>query len=1186
MFTLHSDKRILEKRLETFIGSTIFRRGKTYFNQGAVRSFSVAPDSSRKKVVISAKVKGSRLYTVHLSFHITSHQFTRPQCSCPYDWGNCKHVAAAGLAFLEAYDAFIGDQYLAFESPADFVDTFSDFIGTPTKASARTKKQRIREAIIEQDNASSDNTNSEQTQENSLKQLLRSIGIDANRIAPDVLEQLATAAQRLPARSRSRDADRRSAMPKNAAEHYHVVLSIDYSLEAKIYDNSRKSINWPVQPTDLLRHKRAHLTQAQTAWLEFMRDTHFWERSFDYGMFFSLLKDSDFPVFFRDRSEKNRLVFEATPEPLRAELFAAKQHYERHGETVTHTELILRLHGSFSQGSHTSSFCGPRHLTILSGRTIAIHPLSERLSKTVSRILETASFITYRARYYGGQPFDPTTHVWEAPIDEHSLIDINTFLRDAKQYFQLETTLPESFEIIRHEAAWPVLVVDYDSNKHTLQTRVLMDYEGLRVDVAHLMQPGISGGRKVIKPTPFANREKHHISVETENAVIRYALFKDKQERAVFKRLHNEERFGFTKRLKCVRKGSRQIAKYHQDHWPHIKTLGYSMEFVRDELNFADGNFQAKVSVDMDAENDWLAFDVDCYCGDDRVTLEDLKQYVKNKDEFIRLNNGRMLRIANWEELERFVLMLEGFYQKENGRFEGRAHHAPELENVFTSSPYYNAKMAAGFKQFIKEAKEGKPVEKVALPRTVAKTLRDYQKEGIHWLHFLRKYRFAGILADDMGLGKTLQALTLIHMNRVPGKPSLVVCPKTLLFNWEQETNKFFPDIKTLIVEGSPTERRERIKTLKRYDLVVTSYPAVKKDFELYEKSKVKFHYCLLDEAQSVKNHRTQNAQIVKKIPADYRLALTGTPLENSVSEIWSVFDFLMPGFLGNYASFVKRFQTPIMKGGDARALAELRQKVSCFMLRRTKEKVLSELPPKIFQTVTCELEEAQNVLYQEILANVKSDIFDTVKQKGFAKSQIHILAGLTKLRQACNHPALLLREKDFKKYESAKLKAFEELVDEIVSSGRKVLVFSQFTRMLDILEQVLAKKKIGHLYLSGKTKNRKELVTEFNESKKKKVFLISLKAGGTGLNLTSADNVIIFDPWWNPSVENQAIDRAHRMGQKNSVNVYRLVTKGTIEERILKLQEKKQFLFDNLVNESKDLFKHLTWDDIKELFR
>jgi len=530
--------------------------------------------------------------------------------------------------------------------------------------------------------------------------------------------------------------------------------------------------------------------------------------------------------------------------------------------------------------------------------------------------------------------------------------------------------------------------------------------------------------------------------------------------------------------------------------------------------------------------------------------------------------------------------MLESFYAKENNKFEGKLYHATELEDIFTSSKYYNAKIEESFEKFIKEMKSGKPIKKIKLPERFGKILRDYQKDGVDWFYFLRKYRFAGILADDMGLGKTLQALVLIEKEKVKNKPSIVICPKTLLYNWQSEAEKFTPKLKAIVIDGFPDERKELIKKAKNYDLIITGYATMQKDCEVYDKQKIKFNYCILDEAQFIKNHATKNAQIVKKINADYRLALTGTPLENSVSEIWSIFDFLMPGFLGSYNSFARKFQNPIMKYSDAPALKNLREKTECFMLRRAKSEVLKELPPKVEQFSHCHLEKAQNILYQEILANVKSEIFETVKNKGFNKSRIHILAGLMKLRQVCNHPVLLLKDEDHTKYESAKLNMFLELIDEIVGGKNKVLVFSQFTKMLDILAKELDKNNISYSYLSGKTKKRQELVDDFNKNEDKQVFLISLKAGGTGLNLTSANNVIIFDPWWNPSVENQAIDRTHRIGQKKSVNVYRLITKGTIEERIVKLQDKKKFLFDNLVGESKDLFTKLTWDDIKELFR
>jgi len=451
----------------------------------------------------------------------------------------------------------------------------------------------------------------------------------------------------------------------------------------------------------------------------------------------------------------------------------------------------------------------------------------------------------------------------------------------------------------------------------------------------------------------------------------------------------------------------------------------------------------------------------------------------------------------------------------------------------------------------------------------------------------LKKYHFGGILADDMGLGKTLQALVLLLMckEKKENIPSLVVAPKTLLNNWLDEVSKFVPKLRVVIIDGFPKERMEIIKKAKNYDLIITSYSVLQKDFEVYQKNKLKFNYCILDEAQFIKNHKTKNAQIVKKIDANYRLALTGTPLENSVSEIWSVFDFLMPGFLGKNSFFVKNYQNPIMKRNDVKTLKHLKSKILPFMLRRVKENVLKELPPKIEKVSKIELTTDQSVLYQEVLVNIKKEVFDVVKEKGFKKAQINILAGLTKLRQVCNHPNLLMKKDNFRLYHSAKVDLFLELVQEIFKAKRKVLVFSQFTSMLDILASELDDKKIKFVYLSGRTKKRAEVIKQFNENSDITVFLISLKAGGTGLNLTTADNVIIFDPWWNPSVERQAVDRTHRIGQKNSVNVYRLITKGTIEEKIVLLQDRKKALFDSLIGESEDMFKKLTWDDVQKLF-
>jgi SNF2 family DNA or RNA helicase len=316
-----------------------------------------------------------------------------------------------------------------------------------------------------------------------------------------------------------------------------------------------------------------------------------------------------------------------------------------------------------------------------------------------------------------------------------------------------------------------------------------------------------------------------------------------------------------------------------------------------------------------------------------------------------------------------------------------------------------------------------------------------------------------------------------------------------------------------LVVDGNQNERASIIKKAKNFDLIITSYSSYQRDSLKYKKEKITFNYAVLDEAQYIKNFKTRNAQIVKEIDADFRLALTGTPLENSISEIWSIFEFLMPGFLGKQSEFTKNFIIPIVKNGEVKKLKDLRKKISIFMLRRTKESVLKELPEKTVQNLSISLSEDQNLLYQEVLSNIKSDLLKNMDGKSFGKSYMNILAALTKLRQICNHPNLILKNEDHKKYSSAKLDLFLNLVSEIKSEGRKVLVFSQFKTMLGILKKELDEKKIKYSYLAGETKNRKEIIDEFNSDNSISVFLISLKAGGVGINLTSADNVILFDP-------------------------------------------------------------------------
>jgi superfamily II DNA or RNA helicase len=457
-------------------------------------------------------------------------------------------------------------------------------------------------------------------------------------------------------------------------------------------------------------------------------------------------------------------------------------------------------------------------------------------------------------------------------------------------------------------------------------------------------------------------------------------------------------------------------------------------------------------------------------------------------------------------------------------------------------------------------------IQAVQPPTGFALQLRHYQLEGLAWLQFLREQGLAGILADDMGLGKTAQTLAHLLMEKQAGRmdrPSLVVLPTSLIFNWKREAERFAPELKMLSLHGK--ERAEHFPLIAKHDVILTTYPLLWRDEEaLLEHN---YHLLILDEAQTVKNVSSQAAQVVRRLNARHRLCLTGTPLENHLGELWAQFDFLLPGLLGDAKGFTKTWRTPIEKHGNRLRRDLLAQRVRPFIMRRRKEDVATELPPKTLIVRTVELEGTQRDLYETVRIAMDQRVREEIAEKGFARSHIIILDALLKLRQVCCDPRLLKLTSAKKVKERAKLDLLMEMLPELVSEGRRILVFSQFTSMLELIEEELAKEKLTYVKLTGDTQNREEVVSRFQDGVVP-IFLISLKAGGVGLNLTAADTVIHYDPWWNPAVENQATDRAHRLGQTKNVFVYKLVVAGSIEEKILALQEKKAELAAGILSE------------------
>ncbi|MEQ8497422.1 MAG: DEAD/DEAH box helicase, partial [Gammaproteobacteria bacterium] len=436
-------------------------------------------------------------------------------------------------------------------------------------------------------------------------------------------------------------------------------------------------------------------------------------------------------------------------------------------------------------------------------------------------------------------------------------------------------------------------------------------------------------------------------------------------------------------------------------------------------------------------------------------------------------------------------------------------------------------------------------------------TLRPYQQRGLDWLQFLREYGFNGILADDMGLGKTVQTLAHLLVEQRAGRldvPALLVAPTSLMGNWKREAARFAPTLRVVVLHGQ--SRHAHWAELAQADLVLTTYPLLARDTErLLEQ---RFHSLILDEAQAIKNPRAKAAQVVRAIDARHRLCLTGTPLENHLGELWALFDFLMPGFLGDAEGFRRHYRQPIEQNGNAERHADLARRVAPFVLRRTKQQVATELPPKTEIVQRVELGAAQAELYESIRATVDQRVREAIARQGLARSHITILDALLKLRQACCDPRLL--ELDEPPPPSAKLELLLELLEELLAEGRKVLLFSQFTSMLTLIEAELDRRGVVYAKLTGRTRNRDAAIAQFREGGAN-LFLISLKAGGVGLNLTEADTVIHYDPWWNPAVEAQATDRAYRIGQTQPVFVYKLIVENSVEEKMLELQEKKRAL-------------------------
>lgn len=578
-------------------------------------------------------------------------------------------------------------------------------------------------------------------------------------------------------------------------------------------------------------------------------------------------------------------------------------------------------------------------------------------------------------------------------------------------------------------------------------------------------------------------------------------------------------------------------------------------------------NISAKISYNPDV--DLLEADFESELDIDEIYS--ILASVKLKESYYRRPDGSFISLEDNDK--RYIFDLLEQLEFSPSDIEHRHKQLPKYHSLYLNA-IDGVKKDQSFIQYIENIKKIEP----NIPAELQDTLRFYQKDGIKWIKQLSSLGFGGILADDMGLGKTLQVLAFIK-GESPSEPVLIVTPSALTYNWINEITRFTPDIKTLIIDGARDERETLISSIDEYDVIITSYPLLRRDITLYRARE--FSYCFIDEAQYIKNPKTMNARSVKKIRAAHKFALTGTPIENSLSELWSIFDFVMSGYLHDIKTFRAVYETPIVKDGDENAGMDLKAKIKPFILRRMKSDVLSELPEKMEYNMFADLTPEQKKMYSSYLSLAKSQTASLLNEGG--RNKMQILTLLMRLRQICCHPSLF--DENYT-YESGKLHLLIELVESAVDSGHRLLIFSQYTSMLEIIRNELNKKNLKCFYLDGKTPpyERSEMADRFNGGDRD-IFLISLRAGGTGLNLTGADTVIHYDPWWNPAATDQASDRAYRIGQTRDVQVIRLAAKGTIEEKILKLQESKRSLADDLITANSETFASLTNDEIMSLF-
>lgn len=625
-----------------------------------------------------------------------------------------------------------------------------------------------------------------------------------------------------------------------------------------------------------------------------------------------------------------------------------------------------------------------------------------------------------------------------------------------------------------------------------------------------------------------------------------------------------------------------------------LENIAKSIRFSELQLNVdVSSKNQSKAKAKSKRKNtvDWFDCHISLIQNSANVPLSLLFKNLKSDtDKWIRLDSGAYAKVpgGGMHQLKTTLGMIDANFKLSNS-IKTKLNVAQAVSISRIEDSQFNISIDKNLKSIAKKLLDFESIDRIEPTKEFKGTLRPYQEEGLSWLHFLNEYNFHGILADEMGLGKTVQTIALlqyvIERDNLPRKkrlPNLIVAPTSVITNWAYECKRFAPKLSVLLLHG--LNRKNHFHEISDFDIVITSYALLRLD--RYELEKHAYEYLILDEAQNIKNPAAATTKAAKSMQANNRLALSGTPTENRPMELWSIVDFLMPGYLGSKEFFRNQIERPILDSGAGVTQGiYLNSKTKPFVLRRLKANVEKDLPPKTESILYTPMADSQRDLYGQILEEVRPRVMSAVDEKGVRGASISILAALLRLRQVCNHPNSIDALKDVPGYTSGKFDAMKELVTEALENNRKILLFSQFREMLILIRRWLEEKEMPFLYLDGGTKNRQNLVDQFNSDSSIRLFLISLKAGGTGLNLTAADTVIIYDPWWNPAVEGQAVDRAHRIGQTKAVSVYRLVTENSIEQKIMDLKAKKAALIDALINDNGLSTLKLSKADLENFF-